>query len=192
LELIVIQANAAIKGLEGIRPIEAVVGEMTEEQKRMNNDTKGKTREVHPPPFSEENQKLLGFCQRILATAEAIDRSLRETKGGKFLERIQESLPKIHTSDSTSNEVFVGSEVSEEAVRQTYIAWATRGRFEYCDLTAPSQVEKTPNQDEPPHYKFYYNTDARMLASSDIPKRSLAIAKEVPKACTTIVRVHLR
>jgi hypothetical protein len=192
LELIVIQANAAIKGLEGIRPIEAVVNEMTEEQKRMNNDTKGKTREVPPPPFSEENQKLLGFCQRILATAEAIDRSLRETKGEKFLERIQESLPKIHTSDSTSNEVFVGSEVSEEAVRQTYIAWATRARFEYCDLTVPSPVEKTPNQDEPPHYKFYYNTDARMLASSDIPKRSLAIAKEVPKACTTIVRVHLR
>lgn len=180
LESIVIQANAAIKGLEGIRPLEPVTDEMTEEQKRINNDTKGKTKEVLvPSPFSEENQKLLGFCQRILATAEAIDRSLRETKGDKFVERIHESLPKIHTSDSTSDEVFVTNEASEEAIRQTYIAWATRVRFEYCDLTILHPADKSPGQDEPPNYKFYYNTEARMLASSDIPKRSLAIAKEV-------------
>ena len=179
LESIVIQANAAIKGLEGIRPIEAAFDEMTEEQKRINNDTKGKTKEVISLPLSEENQKLLGFCQRILTTAEAIDRSLRETKGEKFLERIQESLPKIHSSNSTSSEVFVGAEASEEVVRQTYIAWATRVRFEYCDLTVLPPADKPPSPDEPPNYKFYYNTDARMLASSDIPKRSLAIAKEV-------------
>jgi hypothetical protein len=182
LESIVIQANAAIKGLEGIRPIEASFDEMTEDQKRINNDTKGKTKESFPPPFSEENQKLLGFCRRILSTAEAIDRSLRETKGEKFLERIQESLPKIHPSDTTSREVFVGAEVSEEAVRQMYISWATRVRFEYCDLTVPPPADKPANHDEPPNYKFYYNTDARMLASSDIPKRSLAIAKEVSRS----------
>jgi hypothetical protein len=184
LESIVIQANAAIKGLEGIRPVEAVFDEMTEEQKRINNDTKGKTKEVpSTPPYSEENQKLFGFCQRILATADAIDRSLKETKGAKFLERIHESLPKIYSSDSTSDEVFVTTEASEEAVRQTYVAWATRVRFEYCDLTVLPPVDKPPCQDEPPNYKFYYNTEARMLASSDIPKRSLAIAKEV--RCTS-------
>jgi hypothetical protein len=180
LESIVIQSNAAVKGLEGIRPIETAFDEMTEEQKRINNDTKGKTKEVpSTPPFSEENQKLFGFCQRILSTADAIDRSLRETKGEKFLERIHESLPKIYTSDSTSHEVFVGTDASDEAVRQTYIAWATRVRFEYCDLTVPPPADKAPGQDEPPNYKFYYNTEARMLATSDIPKRSLAIAKEV-------------
>jgi hypothetical protein len=179
LESIVIQANAAIKGLEGIRPIEATFDDMTEEQKRITSDTKGKSKEPFPPPFSEENQKLLGFCQRILATAEAIDRSLRETKGEKFLERLQEALPKIHSSDPASREVFIGAEASEEAVRQMYISWATRVRFEYCDLTVPHTADKPANQDEPPNYKFYYNTDARMLASSDIPKRSLAIAKEV-------------
>jgi hypothetical protein len=103
LESIVIQAKAATKGLEGIRPFEAVPVEMTEEQKRITNDTKGKTKEVPLPPLSEENQKLLGFCQRILTTADAIDRSLRETKGDKFVERLQESLPKIFASDSTSN-----------------------------------------------------------------------------------------
>jgi hypothetical protein len=179
LESIVIQANAAIKGLEGIKPIEAAPVEMTEEQKRVTNDTKGKTKEIPAPSLSEENQKLFGFCQRILATADAIDRSLRETKGEKFLERVRESLPKIHTADSTSNEVFVGAELSEEGIRQAYIAWATRVRFEYCDLTIPPPTDKPVNPDEPPNYKFYYNTEARMLASSDIPKRSLAIAKEV-------------
>ncbi|KAI9448119.1 hypothetical protein H4582DRAFT_1802380 [Lactarius indigo] len=189
LESIVIQANAAIKGLEGIKPVEAAPVEMTEEQKRVNNDTKGKTKEVPVPPLSEENQKLFGFCQRILATAEAIDRSLRETKGEKFLERVRESLPKIHTSNSTSNEVFIGAEASEEAVRQAYIAWATCVRFEYCDLTVPPLTDKPinqANQDEPPNYKFYYNTEARMLASSDIPKRSLAIAKELAVLTTNL------
>ena len=181
LESIVIQANAAIKGLEGVKPVEAAVDEMTEEQKRINNDTKGKSKEVITPQFSEENQKLFGFCQRILSTAEAIDRSLRETKGEKFLGRLQESLPKIHTSDSASTEVFVGAEASEEAVRKMYMEWATRVRFEYCDLTVPPSADKPANPDDPPNYKFYYNNDARMLASSDIPKRSLAIAKEVTR-----------
>jgi hypothetical protein len=182
LESIAIQAKAAIKGLEGIRPFEAMPVEMTEEQKRINNDTKGKTKEVPLAPLSEENQKLLGFCRRILTTVDAIDRSLRETKGEKFLERIQESLPRIFSTDSTCNEVFVGTETSEEGIRQTYITWATRVRFEYCDLTVPPPPDKPAAQNEPPHYKFYYNTEARMLASSDIPKRSLAIAKEVFKS----------
>lgn len=34
-------------------------------------------------------------------------------------------------------------------------------------------------EDQAPHYKFYYSNEARMLANADIPKRSLAIAKEV-------------
>jgi hypothetical protein len=184
LESIVIQAKAAMKGLEGIRSFEATPVEMTEEQKRLNNDTKGKTKEVPLAQLSEENQKLFGFCQRILTTADAIDRSLRETKGEKFLERLQESLPKIFSTDATSDEVFIGAEASEESIRQTYITWATRVRFEYCDLAVTPPADKPGAQDEPPHYKFYYNTEARMLASSDIPKRSLAIAKEVSQLLT--------
>jgi hypothetical protein len=123
---------------------------------------------------------LLGFFQRILATADAIDRPLREIKGEKFWNAFR-CLPKIHTSYPASREGFVDADASEEAVRQAYIGWATRARFEYCDLTIPPLTDKPVNQDEPPNYKFYYNTDARMLASSDIPKRSLAIAKEVPR-----------
>ena len=63
---------------------------------------------------------------------------------------------------------------------EAYVKWANRVRFEYCDLTVPV-AEGAPDaeQDQTPNYKFYFNNEARMLANSDIPKRSLAIAKEV-------------
>src|ERR1700761_785292 len=76
LECIVIQAHAALKALEGGKVPEGFDEELTEEQKRMTVDTKGKSKEV-PAPIADENQKLLSFCQRILNTANAIDRSLR-------------------------------------------------------------------------------------------------------------------
>jgi len=59
--------------------------------------------------------------------------------------------------------------------------WANRVRFEYCDLTTCE-----PAGDDTPHYKFYYNSEARMLANSDIPKRSLAIAKELAVLTTNL------
>ncbi|KAG8983238.1 hypothetical protein FRB90_006206, partial [Tulasnella sp. 427] len=91
MESLVIQATAAKKGLEGDKPKEDVSKEeeMTEEQKRVTNMTprvdKGKTKEKNPQ--SEENKKLLSFCDKILETARYIDRSLRETKGDAFVER---------------------------------------------------------------------------------------------------------
>lgn len=177
LEAIVIQAQAAIKGLEGIKPTEPEEEGMTEEQKRMTADKgKGKEKESSPA-LSDENQKLLAFCQRILMTANAIDRSLRETKGNAFVDRLHASLPKITNSstfDLTS--IYVGN--TEEERRKAYLDWATQVRFEYCDLTVPP-TEPMPNEDTVPHYKFFFNNEARMLASSEIPKRSLAIAKEV-------------
>ncbi|KAI0065922.1 hypothetical protein BV25DRAFT_1797993 [Artomyces pyxidatus] len=186
LEAIVIQANAAIKGLDGIKVAEVVPGEMTEEQKRVTNDTKGKEKETATSILTEENQKLLTFCQRILATAQAIDRSLRETKGDGFLQRLHSSLPKIYTS-SSSDEAYVVAGASEETTQKTYIEWATRVRFEYCDLTVLlSDEEAKKASDQPPNYKFYFNNEARMLASSDIPKRSLAIAKELAVLTTNL------
>jgi hypothetical protein len=176
LEAIAIQAQAALKSLEGTKFTENIPEEMTEDQKRMTNDAKGKTKES-TSAVSDDNQKLLNFCRRILATANAIDRSLRETKGDAFVDRLHASLPKIFTSSSSYAPVDPGS--TEESARKAYVEWATRVRFEYCDLTLPVENTTKNEEDLVPHYKFYYNNEARMLANSDIPKRSLAIAKEV-------------
>lgn len=177
LEAIVIQAQAAIKGLEGIKPIESEEEEMTEEQKRMTADKgKGKEKESSPP-LTDENQKLLAFCQRILMTANAIDRSLRETKGDAFVDRLHTSLPKItHSLAFDHTSLQVGN--TEEERRK--VDWATQVRFEYCDLSLPpTEIIGNGNEDTVPRYKFFFNSEARMLANSDIPKRQLAIAKEV-------------
>ncbi|THH13280.1 hypothetical protein EW146_g6917 [Bondarzewia mesenterica] len=186
LEAIVIQAQAAIKGLEGIKVVETLPSEMTEEQKRVTNDTKGKSKEVIPIILSEENERLLNFCNRILATAHAIDRSLRETKGEAFLQRLHDSLPRIPTSSShPAPDIVVDVAATDEAMQKAYVAWATRVRFEYCDLTVPV-AEEDKKGDDTPNYKFYYNNEARILASFDIPKRSLAIAKELAVLTTNL------
>jgi hypothetical protein len=179
LEAIAIQAQAALKSLEGTKFAEVVPEEMTEDQKRMTNDAKGKTKEL-TTAVSDDNQKLLTFCRRILATANAIDRSLRETKGDAFVDRLHASLPKIFSSSSYTVPIDPG--LTGERARKAYVDWATRARFEYCDLTLPAESAAKENgaeEDQLPHYKFYYDSEARMLVNSDIPKRSLAIAKEV-------------
>lgn len=181
LEAIVIQSQAAMKGLEpSIRAAEDAEKEMTEEQKRMTKDDKGKGKDTLKA-ISDENVKLLGFCQRILATAAAIDRSLKETKGAAFVERLHASLPKIPGTSTGQDgaQVQISEQDSDEEVQKAYMEWAGRVRFEYCDLTLPPAMNAP--EDDTPHYKFYYNVEARMLANSDIPKRSLAIAKEVSR-----------
>lgn len=172
LEAIVIQAQAAIKGLEGVKCIQ-VEEEMTEEQKRMTSG-KGKEKQPSPSP-GDENVKLLAFCTRILATANAIDRSLRETKGCGFVDRLHASLPKIVTSSSLDHASVMAGKTEEEQ-KKTYVDWATKVRFEYCDLTGE---DSEANTDVVPYYKHYFNNEARLMANADLPKRSLAIAKEV-------------
>lgn len=241
MESLVIQATAAKKGLEGDRPREDPnkEEEMTEEQKRVTNATpradKGKTREKNP--HTEENRKLLSFwyvllmcfdelCQtnadfsdKILETARYIDRSLRETKGDAFVERMYQSLPRIPSKarpiiatsgDPSTSQVdsmaystadaaapTITAESSEEEIKKAYEEWATNARFEYCDLsiqpnaailearqrrTEEQALNNTPSgvpQDDAPSYMSAFNQEARMLTHSDIPKRNLAIAKEV-------------
>ncbi|CAL1700032.1 unnamed protein product [Somion occarium] len=182
LEAIVIQAQAALKGLEPIKIEEEETVEMSEEQKRITNDDKGKGKDVNKA-VAEENEKLLGFCTRILATARAIDRSLRDLKGDAFVDRLHTSLPKIPGSASAGEDrQVVDAGDTEESAQKAYIEWANRVRFEYCDLT----VSSSDTNDDVPNYKFYYNNEARMLASSDIPKRSLAIAKELAVLTTNL------
>ncbi|KAF8486525.1 hypothetical protein JB92DRAFT_3024154 [Gautieria morchelliformis] len=189
LEAIVIQSQAALKGLEGVKSLtEQDEEEMTEEQKRMTRDDKGKGKEIDPVQLPE-NLKLLQFCQRILATANAIDRSLRETKGEAFVDRLHASLPKILSTASTRthNEVSAGS--THEETYKVYLKWATQARFEYCDLSLPTNVKiilNSKDDETAPNYKFYFNSEARMLANADIPKRSLAIAKELAILTTNL------
>ncbi len=137
-------------------------------------------------------------------TASKIDRSLRDTKGEAFLERIYASLPKIpsrarpnnaeasssRTQTSEPQAPLLAADVSESEAQKAYEEWAMATRFEYCDLSIPPTAAAlearqrraeeigTP-QDDAPMYMSVYSQEARMLANSDIPKRSLAIAKEV-------------
>ncbi|KAI0650839.1 ubiquitin conjugating enzyme family protein [Trametes meyenii] len=186
LEAIVIQAQAALKGLEGMKPVEVENPEMSEEQKRMTADEKGKAKD-DGQVISEENRKLLTFCQRIMNTAKAIDRSLIETKGKAFVDRLHAGLPKIPATSTTQD---VGAPVdageTEESAMEAYLKWANRVRFEYCDLTIAPAANATGDEDQAPNYKFYFNNEARMLANSDIPKRSLAIAKELAVLTTNL------
>jgi hypothetical protein len=200
LEAIVIQAEAALKGLEGIikaRQAQENPETMTEEQKRQTTtgSIKGKGREADQ--VYEENDRLLKFCTGILNTAASIDRSLTEVKGDAFMDRMYASLPRMSAasrsrmSSSTQADAAraahapaLASDASEAEARKVYEAWATNERFQYCDLTVPTSDGLIPQGG--PNYKFYFNSDARMLANSVIPKRSLAIARELAVLTTNL------
>ncbi|CAE6396356.1 unnamed protein product [Rhizoctonia solani] len=191
LESIVIQAQAAIKGLEGMKPAdtENPEGEMTETEKRMTASEKGKQKEL-ADTVPDENLNLLRFCERILSAAAGIDRSLRETKGDDFVNRLHASLPKAAGGapplTSEGQPAIVPGESDDETI-QIYESWANKCRFEYCDLSIPAPAPKEgENTASTPGYKFYFNNDARMLANADIPKRSLAIAKELAVLTTNL------
>ncbi|KIM46212.1 hypothetical protein M413DRAFT_16929 [Hebeloma cylindrosporum] len=173
--------------LEGIGdklPEAALQEELTEEQKRMTVDMREKAEEQTSVTVqSDDNLKLLRFCRRILSTVKAIDRSLRDTKGDAFVDRLRSSLPNISSSFSVAQHYRIDAKTSEEVVQRAYLDWATRVRFEYCDLTIPGTAD---DADSTPHYKFFYDNEARMLANSDIPKRSLAIAKELAILTTNL------
>ena len=175
LQAIATQAQAAMKGLEIVKSIDVGL-ELTEEQKRMPQKL-GKRPEQEDAVFLNENKNMMGFCQQILNTIKAIDRSLRDTKGDEFVNRLHSSLLQNPLTGAEKKIIQVSTGASEEVVKKAYVEWATSTRFEYCDLS----IEKTLDEpeDQAPHYKFYYSNEARMLANADIPKRSLAIAKEV-------------
>jgi len=199
LEAIVVQAEAALKGLEGVikaRQAQENPETMTEEQKRQTTGgVKGKGREADQ--VYEENDRLLKFCSGILNTAASIDRSLTEVKGDAFMDRMYASLPRMSAASrsrmsiSTQTDAAraalapaLASGASEAEARKVYEAWATNERFEYCDLTVPTTDGSAPQGG--PNYKFYFNSDARMLANSVIPKRSLAIARELAVLTTNL------
>ncbi|KAG8774535.1 hypothetical protein FRC16_005064 [Serendipita sp. 398] len=85
--------------------------------------------------------------------------------------------------DDPSQHVTIASNASIAETRATYEAWAAKSRFEYCDLELK---DAHGSSSSPPNYKFSYNHDARMLVNSDMPKRSLAIARELAVLTTNL------
>jgi hypothetical protein len=219
MESIVIQAQAAIKGLGQLPEMSSLdVHAMTEEEKRQStlgdDDSKGKGKATMEA--NEDNIRLRTFwwrsilfaclvgveCDspshsgRILSTAAAVDRSLRETKGNAFVDRLRSNLPKIpSTTASRSQNAPLGENIedfstiydgipvgpTEKDTEKAYVEWASRVRFEYCDLTIPTPPNPDTNAEEDVtlSYGHVFNAEIRLLANADIPKRSLAIAKEV-------------
>ncbi|KAJ3794050.1 ArgJ family-domain-containing protein [Lentinula aff. detonsa] len=181
LEAIALQVQAALKvsrskGLESSRAPDDLPPEPSEEQKRKAVVViKGKPKEDKLPNSLDETVKLYSFCNRLLATTAQINRSLRELKGEDFVNRMHQSLPKAFTSASDTIYVDVGD--TEEDAKEAYVKWATSGRFEYCDLTIPATEL---------NYKHYFNNENRMLVNANIPKRSVAIAKELAILTTNL------
>ncbi|KAF5393669.1 hypothetical protein D9757_000044 [Collybiopsis confluens] len=179
LEAIALQAQAALKGLESSKPQEDPSPELSEEQKRKAViDVKGKSKESPLAGSSmDEAAKLSTFCHRLLATTSQIDRSLRELKGNDFVTRMHASLPK--SSTTRSDDAYIEAGDTEEEAKKAYLKWSI---FEYCDLT----VSGLNDSDETPNYKHFYNNEVRMLANASIPKRSVAIAKELAILTTNL------
>lgn len=74
-----------------------------------------------------------------------------------------------------------------DELKRAYVEWATRSRFEYCDLSMPaSNAEEAGETGAVTNWKFFYTAEARLLVNSDLPRRSLAIAKELAVLTTNL------
>ncbi|KZT62275.1 hypothetical protein CALCODRAFT_462875 [Calocera cornea HHB12733] len=197
LEAIVIQARAALKGWESTKKKPEVKKEMTEAEKRKTGAVSIAAQELGvtglPPPTLKgkekekaEDMRLFVFCNRILATAEAIDKSLSDTKGAAFLQRLRDALPKAPWEPSSWSEdpasaiIRVSETATDQEIRTTYEDWANRIKFQYCDLTVDESTNDSPS------FKSVFNSEARGLVGTDLPKRSLAIAKELAVLSTNL------
>lgn len=125
-----------------------------------------------------------------MTTRDAIDRALVEAKGAAFVKRLTDALPRIPGAQKLEN-VTVGISASDkpEDIQKAYVDWATRVRFEYCDLTLPQSPDdgnETKEEEAVTKWKFCYNREARSLSQADLPRRSLAIAKELAVLTTNL------
>nr|XP_018260191.1 uncharacterized protein I303_07108 [Kwoniella dejecticola CBS 10117]OBR82349.1 hypothetical protein I303_07108 [Kwoniella dejecticola CBS 10117] len=180
LENCVIQAQAALKGLQSVSELSKTNEiHMTEEDKRVSKAELARRERVkQEEEKSDANFQLRSFCERIIASAQAIDRSLVETKGKAFVDRMRESLPKLPDS-SIAVEDHALSAQGTEATIKIYEEWAGRARFQYCDLTEPSSSDKKG-------YRHAYSGSIQSLEGMDMPRRSLAIAKELAILTTSL------
>ncbi|KZO91353.1 hypothetical protein CALVIDRAFT_521696 [Calocera viscosa TUFC12733] len=195
LEAIVIQARAALKGWESTKKKPDLKKEMTEAEKRKTGAVSIAAAEIgNPLPTLKgkekekaEDMRLFTFCNRILATADAIDKSLSDTKGAAFLQRLRDALPKAPwepsswSKDPASDVLHLSDTATDDEIRVTYENWANRIKFQYCDLSVEGE-----NSNDSPSFKSVFSNEARGLVGTDLPKRSLAIAKELAVLSTNL------
>ncbi|OXC68093.1 hypothetical protein AYX13_03304 [Cryptococcus neoformans] len=180
LENIVLQAKAALKGLEGIQPAQIEGLMLTEEELRTNiKEMEKKEAERVEKESLDENSILKAFCLRIIKSAEIIDKRLVETKGKAFVQRMKEQLPRIDESGVHIEENAVETGTDEEIIK-IYEEWATRARFQYVDLRTGNDITGAPS------YKHAYSTLIAGIELNNAPKRSLAIAKELAILTTSL------
>lgn len=149
LENVVLQATAAVKGMERTAAV-PVEGEDAEEV-----------------PVDAEYEKVRNFCQRIIQSSQDIDKALADQKGlfgtapsragpiradplldppvgADFVKRLHASLPHIPgPSSAVTQRLEVETGGSDEEIRLVYEEWAKGCRFEYCDLRVPHSEDST-------------------------------------------------
>ncbi|WWC95452.1 hypothetical protein V866_002316 [Kwoniella sp. B9012] len=183
LENCVIQAQAALKGLKSVDNISKSSEDvmMTEEDLRISKaELARREREKKQEERQDSNYQLRSFCERIVASAQTIDKSLIETKGKPFVDRMRESLPRLpETGVSVEEKVSQGQ--TDESTIKIYEEWAGRARFQYCDLT-----DETASTSDKKIYRHAFNGSIQSLEGMDMPKRSLAIAKELAILTTSL------
>ncbi|BEJ13516.1 hypothetical protein CspHIS471_0306900 [Cutaneotrichosporon sp. HIS471] len=119
----------------------------------------------------QTNRALYDFCQRLLKARDNIDKLLAAAKGKEFVDRMLESLPRLGAPNG-------GTATSASTdVKEVYEEWATRMRFEYCSLRSSGDETQ---------FLHAYNDQAQKLVGMDIPRRSLAIAKELAILTTNL------
>ncbi|OCF34329.1 hypothetical protein I316_03843 [Kwoniella heveanensis BCC8398] len=184
LESCVIQAQAALKSLHGfaVATQESKDEIVTEEDLRISmaeqarRDRVKKEEEQYDPNF-----QMRLFCERIVNSAQVIDRSLEETKGKPFVQRMKAVLPQPAGRDAdVLHEHDPG--MTDQEIIASYEKWATQARFQYCDMSVPSEGSSSDKI----NYYHAYNSSIQSLDGLDMAKRSLAIAKELAVLTTSL------
>ncbi|WWC92891.1 uncharacterized protein L201_007853 [Kwoniella dendrophila CBS 6074] len=183
LENCVIQASAALKSLRSIDNSVAPRGDalMTEEDLRISKAEQAR-RDQNELEYQKQdaNHQLRSFCERIITSAQKMDRSLVETKGKPFVDRMRESLPRIPGTGVSVEEKLIKGRTEETTIK-IYEEWAAKARFHYCDLTEPSSGSSDKKV-----YRHAFSSSAQSLEGMNMPKRSLAIAKELAILTTSL------
>ncbi|WVR07973.1 hypothetical protein IAU60_005016 [Kwoniella sp. DSM 27419] len=179
LENCVIQARAALKGLKTGQHVNEIVDGDIIEGSRLTSEAVQREVQDRAEEETDTNLVLRVFCERIIASAERIDRSLTTVKGPAFVDRMRETLPSLSEAVVGNGEA-IRPESSADKIVKIYEGWAIRARFQYRDLSTPT------SSGENIEYRHAYNAVIQSLLGVAKPKRSLAIAKELAILTTSL------